>query len=375
MATNINMPVPLLAAYGAANINISMPSAQMFMGAGGLVDISAPSALVSCIGHNNAGENAAYISLGVPTLSSYGGANAKLALPKPTLATTATFQGFGIANIETQLPVITSSGSVMGVGAAGMAMPMPKLVGYFGGVVSITLTGSPTVVATGISGAVGNAAITLPLYDLTASATTQNGGAALLTMPSARLVSGALTWLTAPKMQLTAIGTAVVTVAYEAYALNLKHNPTPGVEPVDELTHYTNYPFDKIVRYKNSYFGVSGTGLFLLEGTTDYAPTPTAIPWSFKTALTDFKSIQKKNVSMVYFGGRMGPGADITVDVGEASVAPYTFTTPRGATAQNYRQPLGAGLKSRYYAFGASGSDEFSLDSLSINVAVLARKV
>lgn len=252
---------------------------------------------------------------------------------------------------------------------------MGALVGYGGALISIT-TPMGTLQSSFNGGAVMRGAITAPLFDLSATLTRNGKLSADLLSPMLQRAGVLQAWLIAPGATLTAIGTAVVAVSYEAYALNLKHNPTPGVEPVDELTRYTNYPFDRIVRYKNSYFGMNNTGLYLLEGTTDFAtPTPTEVPWSYKTALMDMKSVQLKNVSMAYFGGRMGPAATVSVYVGEASTSSYAYTTPRDATAQNYRQPLGKGLKSRYYAFGASGTGELTLDTLSLDVAVLARKV
>jgi hypothetical protein len=137
------------------------------------------------------------------------------------------------------------------------------------------------------------------------------------------------------------------------------------------MTRYTNYPFDRIVRYKNSYFGMNSTGLYLLEGTTDNG---TAISYEVKTAMTDFDSPQKKTVEMAYFGARFG-AATISLHVGESGTESYSYTTPRGAAAQNYRQAFGRGIKSRYYALSVAGSETFSLDTLTLNIAELARKV
>ena len=311
-----------------------------------------------------------------PTLLGYSGARAELTAPSASLAVAATFVGWGSAQLAPSVPTLAATGKVSAVASAALTAPAGRAAGYFGSIISVSVSGSPAVAATGTTGALGRVALTAPLFDLAVRATAQNHGSAILAAPTGRLATTGAAWLVAPGATLTAIGTAVVAVSYEAYALNLKHNPTPGVEPVDELTRYTNYPFDRIVRYKNSYFGMNSTGLYLLEGTTDFAtPTPTEVPWSYKTALMDMKSVQLKNVSMAYFGGRMGPAATVSVYVGEASVAPYNYTTPRDATAQNYRQPLGKGLKSRYYAFGASGTGELTLDTLSLDVAVLARKV
>ena len=159
---------------------------------------------------------------------------------------------------------------------------------------------------------------------------------------------------------------------YEAYALNLKHN----TDTVDELTRYTNFPFDRIVRYQNSYYGMNSTGLYLLEGTTDFAePTPTQIPWSWKTTMTDFGTAQLQTIRYAYFGGRMAPSAQIAIHFGDTASESYAYSTPRDTSAQNYRQEFGRGIQSRYYAFSGQGEGELSLDSINFIIAKLARKV
>lgn len=367
---------PVLYGFGGAASNLVGPSPTLAGYSGIAMAFVAPSPTLFAVGVDASGANAAILTAPRQTLSTFGGATAKLTAPLQTLGITGTVTNVGQAALTAPSPTLTTTGTTTALANAALTPPMAKVVGYFGAVASVSITGKATLTASGTTGAVGHATLIAPLFELTATATRQNSGSAILTAPVGRLATTGAAWLVAPGATLTAIGTAVVAVSYEAYALNLKHNPTPGVEPVDELTRYTNYPFDRIVRYKNSYFGMNNTGLYLLEGTTDFAtPTPTEVPWSYKTALMDMKSVQLKNVSMAYFGGRMGPAATVSVYVGEASVAPYNYTTPRDATAQNYRQPLGKGLKSRYYAFGASGTGELTLDTLSLDVAVLARKV
>jgi hypothetical protein len=173
---------------------------------------------------------------------------------------------------------------------------------------------------------------------------------------------------------LVAIGTATVTASYEAYAVNLKH--TSDKAP-DEVTRYTNFPFTHIVRYQNSYFGANENGLFLLEGTTDYAATPTAIPWAFKTATTDFGYPEFKTIESAYIGGRLGASETLTLYAGEGKqTQAYSYTTPRGELAQNYRQKFGKGIKNhRYYALGSNGSGELVVDTIDFNVAKLSRRI
>lgn len=350
----LTIPMPTLAAYTGPAIIVTMP----------MVDFNAS-------GHDATGERAIDLTMPMLTLAAYGGTNVAATMPMVKLGASGTVTS--MANIAVTLPRISldASGRVAASANMAMTMPMATVIGYGGSVISVTM-GSITLEATGRAGGLAQVALTMPMFDLVATGTAQSHGAVNLIMPMLQPVNSGAIWMLAPMVQLVASGSAVVIPTYEGYALNLKHNPVPGVEPVDELTHYSNYPFDRIVRYKNSYFGMNSAGLYLLEGTTDNG---TVIPWSYRTHKTDFKSVQLKNVSMAYFGGRMGPAASVYVYVGESSTAPYTYTTPRDATAQNYRQPLGRGLKSRYYAFGASGTGGMTLDSLSINEAILARKV
>lgn len=165
---------------------------------------------------------------------------------------------------------------------------------------------------------------------------------------------------------------SVVTVTYEAYAVNLKHNPKPRIEPVDEVTRYTNYPFNQIVRYKNQYYGIANGGIYLIGGNTD---SGTAIPWAWKTALEDNNTLEKKTVRSAYFSGRVGPDAEITVYTGESGQNAYTYTTPRDASPQNYRKVFGRGIKGRYYAVGVTGDTTLDLDGWDLEVDKHARKI
>jgi len=325
-------------------------------------------------GHNSYGEQAAILTAPIPTLSITTGANSGSAAPSPTLSTTGTVTQLATAALTPPSTSIIASGTVSGTSNAALRAPVATLVGYGGAVCSVTITGRTTLSATGTTGSVGGAQLTCPLFQLSASGTAQNHGSASLLAPSAKLGTTAQAWLVAPGAQLTAIGSAVVTATYEAYAVNLKHDSKPGVLPIDEMTHNTNFPFTHVVRYQNSYYGANSTGLYLLEGTTDDA---TPITWAVKTATTDFKSPTLKTVASAYFGGRLGSTDTITLHAGEgAQTQTYSYTTPRGPLAQNYRQAFGKGIRHhRYYALAATGIGEMALDDISLDVHNLSRRI
>lgn len=361
----------VVARSGGAGISVTPALfARGASGANGVATLAALTASGSW--HNSSNERSASITLGNISVGGYSGANAKASI---ALSVSASGTATNSAALDSRIPglYVTAIGTAASIANAELRTSTYKAIGYVGSVLAVSISGKFASSATATVGGIGVAVAELPLFVVTGKGARQSSGAVIGSIPALHSSAGAVGYLILPGFTLTAIGSALVSVSYEAYALNLKHSDP---ESQDELTRYTNYPFDRIVRYKNSYFGMNNTGLYLLEGTTDFAtPTPTEVPWSYKTALMDMKSVQLKNVSMAYFGGRMGPAATVSVYVGEASVAPYNYTTPRDATAQNYRQPLGKGLKSRYYAFGASGTGELTLDTLSLDVAVLARKV
>ncbi|WP_157979254.1 hypothetical protein [Rhodoferax ferrireducens] len=345
-------PAPTLSAYGGANAALTGTFPALY-----------------ATGRDSTGEQAANLGAPRPTLIAFGGANAKLSSPSPTLDITATTTNWGQATLAGPAPALSASGTVYAMAQAILSPPMATLLGYSGAVCSITLTGHPTLQASSTTGSIGGAALTCPLFELTASATAQNHGSANLLAPSPRLGATAQAWLVAPGATLTAIGHAVVAATYEAYAINLNHDD-PAAH--DEVTRYNNFPFTQIVRYQGSYFGVAADGLYLLEGTTDDGAT---IPWAFKTAMTDFESPFLKTVVSSYFGGRLGPAATIDLHVGEDGATSYSYATPRSDHAQTYRQKFGRGLKSRYYALGAAGAGTLELDNIEFETLNSTRRI
>lgn len=369
-------PMPTLAIFPGGSAQISAPLAALTTQvAGEGASLSGPGPSVISTGHGSAGERAASLSPPAAVLTAaYGGANARLAGPSTTLAITGTATGLGQVSASAPSATLSASGLSGGASSAELAPGGTySLVGYSGAVCSVTVGGATTLLASGTSGAVGAAALTLPLFELTASGTLENWGEAALVSPSAYLGGTAVAYLIAPGVTMVAIGTATVTATYEAYSINLNHsNP----EANDEVTRYTNFPFTQIVRYQGSYFGVAADGLYLLEGTTDHAsPTPNAIPWAFKTATTDFKEPKQKTVGAAYFSGRLGPAAAITLYAGEGAGVAYAHSTPRGALAQNYRQVFGKGVKARYYALGAAGTGTMELDGIEFDIHTLTRRI
>ena len=347
---------------GSVTSSVTLPQLSTQSHGGSDAAILLPGLTAYIVGHDSTGDRAADITLPSLTVAIRTGAKSAVSLPKLSSAATGTVTN--LADADLSLPSLTTAASVTVAGMANAAISLPSMSGssYAGALCSVTL-GGITTKATVTAGGVGGAQVTLPLFQATAIATTQNRGSAAIVLPSMQMGATVRAALILPSLQLTVIGTAVVTATYEAYAVNLSHTPRGNEQPNDEATHYTNFPFTHVVRYKNSYYGANSTGLYLLEGTTDAG---TQIPWEVKTAITDFKSPMKKVPESVYFSGRFGPNSTIRLHVGEKTPITYAFSTPRGQLAQGHRQKFGKGkeCQSRYYALSASGTGEADIDGI-----------
>ena len=377
ISVTVSAPRPTLSAYGGGTAALTAPRPTLTFSSGGSASLAAPPPTLISVGHDSTGEQAAYPTAPSPLLAANGGANAKLTNPTQTLAATGTTTLVARATLTAPSPALLSTGTGTFAAGASLKAPSPNLVGYGGAVCSITLTGKALLQATGTTGGVAGVTLTCPLFELTTGATRQAFGSANLLCPSPELGRTAQAWLMPPTGKLTAIGTAVVTASYEAYAVNLlrsvDRNPNNNyIAALDEVTHYTNYPFTHVVRYQGSYYGANSTGLYLLEGTTDDGA---AIAFAVKTAVTDFKTPNKKTLASAYFSGRFGPASTISLHEGEKAPNTYSFTTPRGTLAQNHRQKFGKGTKGRYFALSVSGTGTCELDGIEPEVHQLTRRI
>lgn len=370
----LTLPPPLLSASASAvvvraNFAATAPAAGARAYGGASAAILGPAPTFVSYGHDATGENAFAGTVAAPTLSARGGANAAAKAPAPVLAAAGSGAGWAHAVLLAPLATVSATGSVSSTASAAIVAPAAAVIGYSGAACAIALDGVPGIQATGVSGSTGGAVLVLPLFDLAASGSAQSYGSADLLAPAPRMGATAQAWLVAPGAKLTAVGSAAVAITHEAYAVNLRSELEGGG---NEVTRYTNYPFERIVRWRGSYYGMAADGLYLLEGTTDDGQP---IEWVLRTGTTDFGKPEKKNTASAYVGGRLGPATTFTVLTGEKLESSYDYTTPRGATAQNYRQKFGRGLDARYYAFQLAGSGELELDDITFEVIPRTRRI
>lgn len=220
-----------------------------------------------------------------------------------------------------------------------------------------------------MTGTILTARLSGPRARVQAAGTAHGLSFAHLAAPAWRAMPSLRAQLVAPRAQVVASGALATLAAWETYAVNLRSSIEGGG---NEVTHYAAFPFFAVVRAHGGYFGASSSGLFRLEGDTD-AGAPVA--WSFRTALTDFDVPQRKRVASGYLSGRLAPQSTFTVQAGERADNTYQHSTPRGATAQNYRCPFGRGMNERYYAFGVAGRGPLEVDGLEFEVLPGQRRI
>ena len=366
---------------GKANsVDVAAPASALFAFSGAVSQMNAPKALLSIGG-------AIHIS-----------GRAALRMPAPKLAASGTAIIVGEAALRAPpAPVLKAFGGA----TARMAAPHSSLAGEASenvtGTMRGTLRGTPAMRA--FAGAVLTQRLSLP-SSLSASGHLAGRADAALSMPSAllRAEGSVLGWggarLTMPTPQLTTARTAAELVmrlprlradgvllaheGFEAWAFNIadpdaSDGPQARV-PQYEATHYTNFPFERIVRFGGAYYGIGRSGLYRLGGDTD-AGKPVA--WAFETHISDFGSPQLKALAAVYLDAKLGAQAIVSAVVGEEEEHSYQYTNVRGSAVQNHRVRFGRGMRSRHYGIRIEdgAGDPLRLDSIDLELSLLTRRI
>jgi len=353
--------------------DLTAPMGQLTSYTGATFLARAPSGVLRSVSHDATGENAFNGTAPMGVLIARTGARAALAAPMGSMESSITVPVAVNASLSGPMGQLESESTGGVLVTANLTLAgRASLSAYMGAQVSMigpigSLSSSTTV------GSLAALVATAPMGQLVASATAGATMRADLRAPMIVQVPSTRAYLLSPMGSLTAVARAVVAVVYEAYAVNLK----PGPKMPNQVTRYTNYPFNQIVRFKDRYLGVADDGLYELGGDTDYAtPTPAKIAWSWKTGITDFGSSQMKADRQAVIGGRLGASVVASVSAGEKADVTYTYVPERGRDAQNYRVKFGKGFKARYYSFGLSGTGaDGDIDTIDFDAENYSRKI
>lgn len=276
-----------------------------------------------------------------------------------------------LGTLQRILPRLTglASGTFTEEGRVATRLPKLQVTSAVGGAQARTTGPRFTVVASGTVAGLGRLTKTLPKLTLVASGTVSILGRLDAVLPTLQAIPSGRLSANLPRLSLWAHGHAPVAVTYEGYSVVLM--PTDQGE-VPAVTRYTNYPFNRIVRFGNKYYGVGDDGLFELEGSKfDTAPIVSVVT----TGETDAGTSQLKRPVSLYIGGRMGVDMDVSVTASESPTYTYTYQADVYWVAGNQRALFGKGIRARYlsYTFTNTAGTDFELDELRPEIDVLRR--
>lgn len=367
----VTIPSPTIATYGGASAAASIPAPTISATAGGSAEVTIPFPQILAQGRDTTGERAANVVIPFPQIIALAGASAAVTIPFPVIQASMTVPVRMTASVVIPFPQIIARLTGTERMTASVVIPFPQIDAKGGGNAAVTVPVF-TASASATVGATMQALVTIPFPQISASGTAGIVINAYVLIPMLQSAPNGRAFVVIPFPTIVARGSAVVAVTYEAYAVNLM----PGESMPHQVTRYTNYGFDHIVRHQDSYYGFKSGGVYLLGGATDYAATPTAVPWDWKTAITGFGSRQKKQVREGFIHGRLGPNVTASVSIGEAADKTYAATIVRGSTAQAHRVKYGKGLKDEYWSFGFSGTGPTcDVDSMEHEPVELQRKL
>lgn len=138
-------------------------------------------------------------------------------------------------------------------------------------------------------------------------------------------------------------------------------------------TQFTNYNFNSICKFGETYLGATDSGLFVLNsGSKD---NTTNISARFRTMTNDFGASNQKRIRTVYINGEGNGDVKLTVRNDEANSREYTFELSE-QFQKGYKKNIGRDGKGRHWDFefaNVDGSD-FSIDLIEAIPIILNRK-
>jgi FG-GAP repeat len=142
----------------------------------------------------------------------------------------------------------------------------------------------------------------------------------------------------------------------QAFVMNINTN---------QVSRYTNYPFNTIIAVSNRYYGVMSDGLYLLSGNNDN-DVDVLVNGTIRTKDDDFGDMRDKNIPYAYVGS---DDKDLTITpIVDSVIYPTYYTRFNGR-----RVKMGRGIKGRYWSLRIDNIT--NLHALELMPDVIQRKV
>ena len=305
------------------------------------------------------------------SLDAWGGGNAVLVWRSPpsTLTASGTTTGWGEFQGVLSGYELSASGTQSVWGVATLTYYGAYVVSGLSGANARTALSGYEVAARGTTSPVGRLTAQLPTPTLVATGYGDNLGQLIGVLPTLRTGSVGVLVGTLPRATVSITGGAI-SVDYEAYCFALFDDERRGMEAF--ATHYTTFPFDRIVRFNDKHYGVAADGLYELTGDEfDGAPIVSVV----RTHPTDFRARELKRPVSLYLGGRVGADFRVSVIDSETDTNAYNYRPVDKTGARNYRAFFGKGIRARYLAYAMTNTNggDFELDDVTPEFVVLRR--
>lgn len=366
-------PMGTLVAVAGGSAPLSAPMGTLIALAAGAAHLTAPMGTLEAVGHDSTGERSFAGTAPMGTLQALGGAKATMSAPMGTLIASVSVP------ISVTAQLVGPMGTVVASGTVGVSMTADLRLSS-AGTIEAYAGGQATLEAPmGLLGAIATVGVlahfagNAPMGRLVASGTAGIVMRAELTAPMLEPTPSGRATLIAPMGFLTAVGRAVITTTYEAYVVNLQ----PGERMPHQVTRYDDaWDFDHVIRWRNRYYGVKATGMYLLGADLDGADP---IAWTLKTGMSKMGSNQKKTCREGIVYGRVGAGltGSVTIRGDDTTRKSYDAIVQADEVAEATRIKYGRGIKAVYWSFGLADPDggPADIDSLQLDAAELSRKV
>jgi len=277
------------------------------------------------------------------------------------------------------LPVLSVNG-VMFNGAAINGAPIIPVISIDGTLVNggpaigVGTFGALQVVGTVVSGMVATGSPVLPKLKTTGVLVPEN------------LISGNLTLpflIIDPKMDPLAAGSAgggsvILPLLRVLGQITNASSLTQTVWAMNtesfETSNYLNFNFTSLVSYADQPYGVTASGIFLLEGADDDG---VQIDAEFLTGIEDFTDEDLKEMAQLYLEYEGGNVVLRVFPDGQVRVREYPVERQSNATGVKHARFKGArGLRSRSWQLGMKnlGGSDFTIDKLGLLLRKLSRK-
>lgn len=300
------------------------------------------------------GADLEFIDIDLTVIESYGGAiteeEAVNFADFSTFSCTGTHLDYGNANIAFSTFTLSSTGIGYGNSTASIGF-ISSTITSFGGVKADITAPVFNLSGTGSYIDLGGASLDFLTWSVSSTGTLDASGNATIGFPVFTSVWGSAV-LPAPFLNLSATGSTAVANSI-AYVLNIVTN---------ESTRYTNQNWDHIVVLGNKPYGVTSTGLYLLEGATDNG---VAIDTYMATKETDLGSNMAKSIPTIYLNSDTLTYTTAYMD-GVAQ-------TPQASSFTGRKCHLSRGAEARYVKLKISGIK--NLQGLEILPELKSRRV